>query len=153
MTKCRHHLPEVHRHCSCKTFWSTFLVLLFERACCLYAPLHVTIRQVGVAWDILLMSLLTHWITDSPPQKDLKCWEDNILTDYPTSLVWLHKVRVWVSAGRVYCHLANGYFWFYNFTLTTALSFFIYLFVLSTLGLPNLSDIKFTLWINKRRKF
>ena len=29
-----HHLPEVNRNCSCKTFWSTFVALLFERACC-----------------------------------------------------------------------------------------------------------------------
>ena len=43
-----HHLPEVHRKCSCKTFWSTFLVLLFERACCSYVPLHVLIRQWAV---------------------------------------------------------------------------------------------------------
>ena len=40
-----HHLQEVQRNCSCKTFWSTFLVLLFVRACCLYASLQVTIRQ------------------------------------------------------------------------------------------------------------
>ena len=33
--KCIHHLPEVHRNCSCKTkILSTFLALLFERACC-----------------------------------------------------------------------------------------------------------------------
>ena len=32
--KCMHDLPEVHRNCSCKTFWSTFLALLFKRACC-----------------------------------------------------------------------------------------------------------------------
>ena len=32
--KCMHHLPEVHRNCICKSFWSTFLALLFERACC-----------------------------------------------------------------------------------------------------------------------
>ena len=43
-----HHLPEEHRNCSCKTFWSTCLVLLFERACCLYVPLHFTIRQCPV---------------------------------------------------------------------------------------------------------
>ena len=43
--KCMQHLPEVYRNCSCKTCWSTFLALLFERACCLYMPLHVTIRQ------------------------------------------------------------------------------------------------------------
>ena len=39
LVKSMHHLQEVHRHCSCKTFWSTFLVLLFERACCFYVPL------------------------------------------------------------------------------------------------------------------
>ena len=33
-----HHLPEVHRFCSSKTFLSTFLILLFERACCSYMP-------------------------------------------------------------------------------------------------------------------
>ena len=45
MFKCMHHIPEVNRNCSCKTFWSNFLVLLFERACCSYVPLHFTIRQ------------------------------------------------------------------------------------------------------------
>ena len=44
--KCMHHLPKVHRHCSCKTFWSTFLVQLFERVCCLYMPPHFTIKWV-----------------------------------------------------------------------------------------------------------
>ena len=34
MIKCMHHLLEVNRNCSCKSFWSTFLSLLFERACC-----------------------------------------------------------------------------------------------------------------------
>ena len=45
MFKCMHHIQEVNRNCSCKTFWSNFLVLLFERACCSYVPLHFTIRQ------------------------------------------------------------------------------------------------------------
>ena len=45
IVKWLHHFPEVHRSCSCKTFLSTCLVLLFERACYSYVPLHVTIRQ------------------------------------------------------------------------------------------------------------
>ena len=42
--KCMHHLPGMHRKC-CETCWSTFLILLFERACCSYMPGHFTIRQ------------------------------------------------------------------------------------------------------------
>ena len=45
MFKCMHHLPEVNRNCSRKAFWSNFLVILFERACCSYVPLHFTIKQ------------------------------------------------------------------------------------------------------------
>ena len=35
----------MHRNCSCKTFLSTFLFLLFVRVCCSYVAPHFTIRQ------------------------------------------------------------------------------------------------------------
>ena len=35
----------MQRNCSCKTFWSTFLVPMFERACYSHVPLQFTIRQ------------------------------------------------------------------------------------------------------------
>ena len=43
--KCIYCFPEVHRNCFCKTFLSTFMVLLLERACCLYVPLNFLLRQ------------------------------------------------------------------------------------------------------------
>ena len=39
--------PKRAQKCSCKTFLSSYLALLFERACCLYVPLHFTMRQWG----------------------------------------------------------------------------------------------------------
>ena len=47
MFECMHHIPKVHRNCDCKTIWSTFLVLLFERACCLYMLPDFMIRKWG----------------------------------------------------------------------------------------------------------
>ena len=44
--------PKVHRNCSCKTFWSTVLVQLFERACCLYMPPHFTTRQCSTLCSV-----------------------------------------------------------------------------------------------------
>ena len=40
-----HCFPKVHRHYSFKTSLSTCLVLLFERACCLYVLPHFTIGK------------------------------------------------------------------------------------------------------------
>ena len=40
-----HCFPKVHRNCSCKTFWSNFMVLLFVRTCCWYVPPHFKIWQ------------------------------------------------------------------------------------------------------------
>ena len=40
-----YHIPKEYRSCSCKSFWSTFMVQLFARACCLCMPLHLSIRQ------------------------------------------------------------------------------------------------------------
>ena len=54
LLKCIYHIPKVYKNCPCKTFLSTFLVLLFERACCSYMPLHFTIRQ----WEMILTSHL-----------------------------------------------------------------------------------------------
>ena len=45
LSKYMHCFSEVHRNCSWKTFWSTFLVLLLLRACCWYVPPHFTITQ------------------------------------------------------------------------------------------------------------
>ena len=49
MFKCMYNLPKFLRIFSCKTFWSTFLVLLFERACCLYMAPHFTISQCVIS--------------------------------------------------------------------------------------------------------
>ena len=40
-----HQPQKVRRNCFCKNFWSTFLVQLFERACCSYIPPHFTRMQ------------------------------------------------------------------------------------------------------------
>ena len=78
-----HHLPEVHRNCSCKTFWSTFLVLLFVRACCSYAPLHVTIRQCMV-YSSSKQTYFTPTVVSI--QQLLYCSTDNLsLKDKPWS--------------------------------------------------------------------
>ena len=52
-----YHLLKVLRNFSCKTFWSTFLVLLFKRACCWYMPPHFTIRQCTCSITIHCTSL------------------------------------------------------------------------------------------------
>ena len=62
-------LPRVHRNCSCKTFWSTFLVQLFERACCLYMPPHFTIRHWGegnLKQAIIILCVLLFILLNTP---------------------------------------------------------------------------------------
>ena len=50
-----HQLPKGHRNCSCKTFWSTFLVQLLERFCCSWMPPHLTISQWYQLLNVLLI--------------------------------------------------------------------------------------------------
>ena len=44
--------PKVHKNCSCKTLLSSFLVQLFEKACCLCMPPHFTIMQWGIPHNV-----------------------------------------------------------------------------------------------------
>ena len=76
-SKYMHCFPKVHRNCSCKTFWSTFLVLLFVRACCWYVPPHFTIKQWYQKALAISASLCCHqkYASSTPPSEWLlKHW-------------------------------------------------------------------------------
>ena len=56
--KYTYQLPKVQRNCSNRSFLSTFLFQLFERFCCLYMPLHLTLKQCVLGHNILYCTVL-----------------------------------------------------------------------------------------------